>query len=125
MGPWVAYFVEALGILSVLTVCGAIGFSVIRTLDLMRGEKELGRRLRSERLEHIHRLIHDLSQQDMPSEEAIRMLEKYLAHMPRGAAREELGNALRQPLARGRRAYAEKLLRAAGNEKTMASSGRG
>jgi hypothetical protein len=121
---WLAFSVELLGILAVLAIAGAVGFSVVKSIDLVRGERELSRRLRSERLAYVNRLIEELSRGEAPPEEAIRMIEKYVEYMRPGWQREELTNALRQPLEGGRRAYAAKILRAASADRSAVASSR-
>jgi hypothetical protein len=113
---------EFFGILSVLALCIGIGFSVAKSVRLLRGERRLQRRIANQmRIDQLTRLIEQMSHDPQAYAKVVSILENQLALMEADPQRVEMLNALRQATERGRRAYAEKLLREAVSGKEMAS----
>lgn len=120
---WIAYAVELLGMLSVFAVAGAIGFSLVRSVELVTGERTLRRRIRNQmRLDKLTKLAEQMRDADPAvRDRAIEIIKSNLALMPDNWSKGELLDAIRQNTERGRNAYAEKLLRKTVSEKSLTS----
>jgi hypothetical protein len=110
---------ETLAVVSILAISYAIGYVVYQSLRLINSQREITKRLQSERLDHLKRMLASMPQDQDQYQRTITVIEKYLDHLSE-KQKMALLMALRQPSERGRRAYAEKLIRTAEAEKEMA-----
>jgi len=108
------YTVELLGLLSLLAVSVGIGFALVKSALLIRGERTLAVQLkRQSNSVRVSQLLAALASESADSALVLSEIEQELRKAPTAVERwqrHQIIEALSQPNERGRRAYASKLL---------------
>jgi len=108
------YTVELLGFLSLLAVSVGIGFALVKSFLLIRGERTLAVQLTHQSNSvRVAQLLTALVSESADSALVLSEIEQELRNVPtkvQRMQRREIFEALSQPNERGRRAYASKLL---------------